>query len=130
MQKLLKIAQNGPKWLKNVQNVKKFDPIVQFLKMETEINTEIAENSSKWSKVAKNGQTCQKVGPNVQFINPGSTEKYKNCMKIAQNGPKWLKNVQTSEKLVPMCRFHVKIETDKYKNCCTQSGLSYGPKWL
>ena len=35
IQKLLKIAQNGPKWLKMVK-CQKVGPNVQFLKMETE----------------------------------------------------------------------------------------------
>ena len=37
----------------------KVGPNVQFLKMETDGNTKIAENSSKWSKMAKNGQTSK-----------------------------------------------------------------------
>ena len=57
---MLKIAQNGPKWLKMVAKIvqnQKVGPNVQFLKMKK--NTKIAENSSKWSKMAKNGQTSK-----------------------------------------------------------------------
>ena len=55
---------------KNVQTSKSC-PNVQFLKMKLKIQKllKIAQNGPKWLKMVK----CQKVGPNVQFLNPLST---------------------------------------------------------
>ena len=52
--------------------------------------------------MAKNGEDSQKVGPNMQFLKI-ETEKYKNVLKIAQNGPALVKNGDMFNRLVPMC---------------------------